>query len=171
MTKRVTPKRGRSDSATAAVTAEAAAAQGPIEPPDYVRLREGDRPFWDAVVRARARETWTDSDLCNAGNLARSLADIERLQGEIDREGDIVLNAKDTPIVNPRHALLETLSRRVMALSRMLHVHAEATVGNSRDARQGAVNEKRARGRQKAAASAGDRSALALIPTAAALAH
>lgn len=111
-----------------------AVAAGPIEPPAYVHLRDGDRPFWEAIVTARARDTWNGSDLANAANLARCKADIERLQGEIDSEGDVIENQRGTPIVNPKHTLLETLTRRAMALSRMLHVHAEATVGESKDA-------------------------------------
>lgn len=93
------------------------------------------------------------------------------MQRDIDVEGDIIKNEPGTPIVNPRHSLLETLSRRSIALSRMLHVHAEATVGNSRDARAAAENEKKAAARQKDSAGAGDHSALSLIPTAASVKH
>lgn len=150
-------KRVRSDSATAAVKAAQAVAAGPISPPYYITLREGDRPFWDAIVTARARDTWNNSDLENAANLARCKADIERLQKEIGVEGDIVLNARDTQIVNPKHTLLETLTRRAMALSRMLHVHAESTVGKSEDAAKALKNEKDAK-------KAGDSVEESLIP-------
>lgn len=107
-----------------------------IEPPAHVSLRPGDRPFWDSIVRARARDTWNEADLEQAANLARCKADIERIQAEIHIEGDVLENAKGTQIVNPKHALLETLSRRAVALSRTLHVHAEATQGRSRDTGQ-----------------------------------
>jgi ABC-type sugar transport system substrate-binding protein len=40
-------------SASGAVAAMAAAVR-PIAPPACVSLRDGDGPFWDAVVRARA---------------------------------------------------------------------------------------------------------------------
>lgn len=103
-----------------------------IDPPPHVRLRDGDRPYWDAIVRARDYATWTDNDLIQAGNLARCYADIERLQDELDIEGDIVVNAKGTQIVNPKHSLLETLSRRAVALSRIVQVHAQATQGDSK---------------------------------------
>ena len=134
----------RSDSADYAVEAMRAALDGAIDPPSHVNLREGDRPFWDSIVRARARNKWTDSDYEIAANLARCKADIERLQLEIDREGDIVENQRGTPIVNPRHALLETLSRRAVALSRMLHVHAEATVGHAKDQPKGNAKQREA---------------------------
>ena len=101
--------------------------------PAHVRLRKTDKPFWDAVVRARDYSSWTDNDLVLAGNLARCMADIERLQTEIDAEGDVIVNARGTQIMNPKHSLLETLSRRSVALSRMLQVHAQATQGDSRE--------------------------------------
>ena len=145
-------RRVRSDSITAAVQATQAATAGPIDPPAHVVLREGDRPFWDSVVSARARDTWNDADLEMAGNLARCKADIERLQQEITAEGDVLKNDRGTQIMNPKHTLLETLSRRAVALSRMLHVHAEATQGESRQQPGRAEPGKQA----KAAAGADD---------------
>jgi len=137
-------KRTRSDSATAAVAAMQAAAAGPIKAPKFVHLRTGDKPFWDSIVRARTRESWTDNDLVLAGNLARCLADVERLQKEIDTEGDILTNDRGTPVINPRHNLLETLSRRSVALSRTLQVHAHATQGDSRDQGKKATKQRQA---------------------------
>ena len=108
-----------------------------LDPPAHIKLREGDRPYWDSLMRARARNKWVESDLEVAASLARCKADIERLQSEIDEEGDIVENQRGTPIVNPKHNLLETLNRRCVALSRMIHVHAEATVGRAADQPKG----------------------------------
>lgn len=115
--------------------AAVAAAQAPesINPPAHVLLRDGDRPFWDSIVRARASATWNASDLEHAANLARCKADIERLQSEITAQGDIIENDRGTQVINPRHSLLEVLSRRSVSLSRMLHIHAEATCGESRE--------------------------------------
>lgn len=90
-------------------------------------------PTWNNIVRAREYKSWTAIDLEHAANLASCLCDLERLRHEVRREGDIIENLRGTPIVNPKHTLLETLSRRSVALSRMLHVHAEATVGKSED--------------------------------------
>jgi hypothetical protein len=119
---------------------------GPIEPPAHVHLRDCDHPFWLSIVRARARENWTTVDLENAANLARCKADIERVSAEIQAEGDTVVNQRGTQIVNPKHTLLETLTRRCMALSRMLHVHAEATVGEARAEKK--PNQAAAKGRK-----------------------
>ena len=107
------------------------AAATTIAPPRHVHLRPGDLPFWLSITRARHASTWNNSDLEVAANLARCKADIERIQRELDEEGDTVTNARGTVVMNPKHSLLETLSRRATSLSRMLHVHAEATVGQS----------------------------------------
>ena len=104
----------------------------PPEPPEHVYIRDCDKPYWESIVRARDYNAWTETDLEQAANLARCKADIDRLSSEITEEGDVVTNARGTPVVNPKHSLLETLSRRSVALSRMLHVHAEATAGESR---------------------------------------
>ena len=140
---KVTPKRQRSDSAAAAVTATQAAALGPLQPPAHVKLRPGDLPFWNAIMSARARDTWTEADLATAAAMARAQADIEALQSSIDAEGFTIASGNGVPIVNPLCKLLETATRRAVALSRVLHTHAEATVGRSRDATNALSNERR----------------------------
>ena len=137
---KLTPKRNRSDSAAAAVRAAQAAALGPLDPPDHVALREGDRPFWDAIVTSRARDTWTTIDLCSAANLARTQADIEFLQKVLDENG-YVQGGK----VSPLAVLVDTLTRRSVTLSRALHVHVVATMGRSEDASKALALEKAAR--------------------------
>lgn len=151
-------RKQRSDSVTAAVTAAQA---GPIDPPAHVQLRECDWPFWASIVHARARENWTAPDLENAANLARCKADIERISQEIQAEGDTVVNQRGTQIVNPKHTLLETLTRRSMALSRMLHVHAEATVGEARSEKK--QNQNATKVKQSIALSAASEEADDLI--------
>lgn len=135
----------RSDSVAAAVAAAQAASLGPLRPPAHIRLRAIDIPFWNCIVQARAASTWTDIDLAHAANLAHAQADICRIQEEMEDETDIVFNAKGTAVVNPKHALLNTLSVRSMALSAKLHVHANATVGKSEDAPKKLAAEKQAR--------------------------
>ena len=136
---KATPKRNRSDSASAAIRAVQAVALGPLPPPKHVELRPGDRPFWDGIMKSRSRDTWTEIDLCTAANLARTQADIERLQKELDATG-YVLGDK----INPLATLVETLSKRVVSLARALHVHAVATVGESQDGRKALANERNA---------------------------
>jgi hypothetical protein len=139
----------RSDCVSAAV--QAAQGLSVIDPPAHVTLREGDLPFWQSIVRARAASSWNQADLEQAANLARCKADIERLQAEITDQGDIIENDRGTQVINPRHSLLEVLSRRSVALSRMLHVHAEATQGESREQAKRAAPEVEARAAARSA--------------------
>ena len=89
---------------------------------------------------ARARDTWTQIDLTTAANLARCQHDVERLQKDLDAQGYIMEDGK----VNPLAKLVDTLSRRALALARALHVHAESTVGEPRDMAKSLANERKA---------------------------
>lgn len=128
----MTAKRTRSDSAASAVKAMLNAAQADLRPPSHVRLRDGDEPFWIGVVRARARDEWTETDLVVAAQLARCLHDIEREQLLLDAEGAVVQNDKGTQIVNPRVSVLEQYARREMALMRTLRMGGRIA-GDTRD--------------------------------------
>ena len=132
-------KRNRSDSTQAAQDLLIDALSDDMIPPAHVKLEARDMPFWNSLTRARARSLWTESDLENAAELARCKADIEEIRAQIRKEGRTVKNQKGTVIVNPNLAMLETITRRVIALSRLLQVHADATVGKARESRK--VNE------------------------------
>lgn len=125
---RVTPKRQRADTAKGAVQAHQNAAQGPIDPPEYVTLPEPCKPFWDAIVTSRPRDTWTDSDLVLAANLARTQHAIET-----------------AAIGSDEHA---KLTRLALALSRSISVHATATVGRAANMVNAATAEREARQRE-----------------------
>ena len=123
-------KKGRSDSHS--VEGEMLRARPP-SPPAHIEMPDYVMPHWWSIVRARDYSAWTDTDLELAANLACCLADTEQLRREIREEGNVITNAKGTPVANPKHALLEQMSRRSVALSKLIHVHAEATAGKSRD--------------------------------------
>lgn len=98
------------------------------EPP--VSLEDKELPFWDTIIEARA--DWTKIDLVHAANLARCLCSIEEETFMLKIEGSVVDNAKGTKVMNPRHSILEQLSRRAITLSGKLHIHALATQGESK---------------------------------------
>lgn len=126
MTVKVSARRPRSDSGKAATQAAQNAALGPLEPPAYVLLRPQDKPHWDAIMQARARHTWHDADLVTAATVARAQADIIELQRLVDEQGYVVEGK-----INPAATMLDTLSKRVVTLSRLIHIHAEATLGRA----------------------------------------
>lgn len=140
---KLTPKRRRSDSEKAAVQAAQAAALPPLPPPEHLMLREDVRPFWDAIVQARPRDTWTDADLAMAANLARTQADIEAVQANIDADG-LMVGGKP----NPACDLLDKMTRRALATARQLKVDTISTVGKAQDIHKGAALERKARTRK-----------------------
>lgn len=132
----------RSDSATAAVKATQNAALGPHDPPAHIKLPKSAMPYWISIMGARARDRWLPIDLANAAELAMLYDDMARLRGTIRKQGDMLENGNP----HPAHRLLDTAGRRAIALSRMLHVHPEATEGRSRDAGNSGALERAAAG-------------------------
>lgn len=125
---KVNPDRIASDSPKYAAMAHQNAAQPPIEPPEYVTLPKECRPFWEAIVTSRARDTWTPADLVLAANLARTQHAIEQLE-----------------VGSNEHM---KLTRVALALSRSISVHTTATVGRAADMTGAATVERKARQEQ-----------------------
>lgn len=142
---KTTPRRHRSDSAKAAVSAAQSAALGPLAPPSCVRLREADEPYWNAIVLARPRDTWTEADLILAGQLARAYGDIASLEALIDEQGLILVDLAGPKEANPACDLLEKVARRALAIARQLKIDTISTVGKNEDIQKGAELEREAR--------------------------
>lgn len=115
-------KRKAATTAESAVKAMVNAAMPVPEVPKNVTLRPGDIPFWDSIVRAKTRDEWLGPDLVVAAQLARCQHDIEKESVLLDGEGSVIENNRGTPVMNPRHAVLEQLARREMALMRSLRL-------------------------------------------------
>jgi len=81
-----------------------------------VTLPEAARPFWDALMRNRPRHRWNEADLGNAAILAITQMQVHALIGDVEQA-----------------ALVDKLTRRIVSLSRLLHVHPEATEGRAQD--------------------------------------
>lgn len=103
-----------------------------IPPPSCVHLEGHHMPFWSAITAARLE--WTVIDLIHAANLARCLYEIEFEHKQLSSEGSVTLGGKNgtTRVMNPRHSVLEQLSRRSVSLSSKIQVHAAATVGEAK---------------------------------------
>lgn len=121
------PKK-RSDSAHT-MTEIAASAIKLKQPP--LPLEEKELQFWNAIIEAR--HTWNNIDMMHACNLARTMCSIEENTKLLKEEGDVVWNTRGTQIMNPRFSVLEQLSRRSVAISQKLQVHAQATIGKPED--------------------------------------
>lgn len=120
-------KKAPSNSAASAIKAMVAAATPLPAVPDCVKLKPIDIPFWEAIMRARTRDEWTDADLIAAAQLARCQREIERESEALEAEGSVIENQRGTQIMNPRHSVLEQLSRRQLALMRSLRISGAST--------------------------------------------
>lgn len=90
-------------------------------------------PHWWNIITCREYAAWTTSDLEHAANLTRVLWRMECVWRDIQDEPDTVPGAGGNMVLNPKHKLLESLTSRSVLLSRLLHIHANATEGPSRD--------------------------------------
>jgi len=129
----MTKRKPRSDSAASAIDAMVNASKPLPDIPAHVRLDKRHIPFWDGIIRARARSEWIETDLVVAAQLARTQYEIEKESEVLESEGSVIENARGTPVMNPRHAVLEQLARREMALMRSLRITGTAAGGDPRD--------------------------------------
>lgn len=140
-TKKPARKRAKVGTAAGDVAAFSGALVG-LTPPEHSPLRPQDLAFWQDITCARAKDTWSKLDLVLAVNLARTLADLEKAQRELDAEGFVVVNAKGTPVQNPLFSIMEALKRAATTLSKHLQVHSHATNGPSRNLKPGAAAQR-----------------------------
>lgn len=121
-------RRQRIDSATGAVATMAAAARD-LSPPKHLKLRRGDLPFWDSVISERAKSEWSEADLAVAANLARAMADAEKIAGfAVDAGGNVKIATLISTI-----ELSDKLARRIVTLRRALGMDNRAKNGEQRD--------------------------------------
>lgn len=125
-------RKQRIDSATAAVKVMQGAARE-IAPPAHVRMGDEDWPFWHSVIAEFARSEWTNHQLELAAMLARAMADLEREQFELRREGSVMASDRGTPVVNPRKTVVQMLAGTILSMRRSLALHARAQGGEARD--------------------------------------
>jgi hypothetical protein len=118
-------KRQRVDSISKAVEIVAKAGQS-IEIPAHVPLDDRDLPFWKSVIEEFARSEWTAHQLELAAMLSRTMADLEREQVDLRKEGSICLTDKGTPVVNPRKSVIQMHAGTILSFRRSLSLHARA---------------------------------------------
>lgn len=133
MKKKKPKKTVRVDTTRGAQLALRHALAGTVHPPAHVKLRKCELPFWKSIVDARAAQLWKDSDLELAAHLARDKYLLEKYRKDMEHEPLMKETRTGRTYRNPKLELIETISRRIMSMSRMLHVHAQTTVGRPAD--------------------------------------
>lgn len=148
-------RKQRADSVSAAVKAIADAANL-IRVPRFVKLSKEARQFWRLVVRARARDEWTDADLTVAGDLCECMADMRSEGALLKVEGYVQTLENGRTVQNPRNQVLEVLTRRKIALMRMLQMQPRVLLGSAQKVQEHRATEREAVATVKAVAEAED---------------
>lgn len=125
-----TTRRKRADSADFQQQIMQSALKGKA-PPAYVNISEEQRPFWDAVIAARAE--WTEVDLVHAAALARAMAAIEEESTKLATEGTVIETKTGNQMLNPRIRALTALTTLSVNYSVKIQVHAVATTGRAEE--------------------------------------
>jgi len=132
-------RKARSDSAAAMIKAAKNVALGDPMPPAHVQISPGVMPDYLAIVRARARDEWSELDLIVAAQLAECIGKQREQDIQLVLEGDVIKNDKGTMVANPRVSILAQLAGRQMAYMRTLQMGGRlpGTAGDKRK-KQGA---------------------------------
>jgi hypothetical protein len=136
----MTKRRQRSDSVAAAVGQFKAAALPELLPPDHISVPDGAKPFWFAIIRARARGEWeaAPSLLNAAANLAWTQWQIDQARRQID--GSVAMDEEMSAA--QLGSLLLKMQRLEMGYLRTLQQHGRAVEGEARDiAKRRAANQ------------------------------
>lgn len=135
----MTNRRTRSDSAAAAIKAAKNAAMGDPMPPDHVQISAGAIADYRTIVRARARDEWTEYDLLVAAQMAECIAKQRDYEARLLVDGEVIKNDKGTLVANPLVSMLERLAGRQMVYTRILQMGGRlpGTAGDKRK-KQGA---------------------------------
>lgn len=126
-------RKKNANSAEAAIEAALAAASDLPAWPQHLRQQKGTQPFWEVIIRSRARAEWSENDLVIAAQLARTQLEIEVAAEQLETEGTVIENARGTPVMNPRQSVIEQLARRQFALMRSLQMSGAAGSGSRKE--------------------------------------
>ena len=137
-------RKPRAESVTVAIRSMVNAAAPLPACPAQIKMRAQDVPFWEGILRARARDEWTESDLVIGAQLARCQADIEAHSLLLDTESEVV-KRRGSPVLNPRVLLLDRLNKREIALLRALRMGGPIPIRNLNERRGVELAAKRAR--------------------------
>ncbi len=102
-----------------------------IAPPAHVPLDDDDMPHWHSIVDEFAKVDWTRHSLDLAAILARTIADLERAQRQLRKEGSVVIRGDGTTAANPLVNVVKSYTAMVLAIRRSLGLSARIRAGGS----------------------------------------
>lgn len=75
------------------------------------------KPFWLDLVNSRPVDFFNDGDIPLLKLYVRLAADVARLDAEIEAEGEVIYNARNNPIVNPKVVVRSFHEQRILAIT------------------------------------------------------
>lgn len=139
-------RRKRIDSVAGQTQVTQDAAKPCLEPPKTHPISKSVRPYWEAVINGKARQFWNAQELIVAAELSTNLYLIEKIRRDmLKADYKEVVTEGDKIRPNP---LVKVMGDRVSRANRsmvLLKIHAEATQGESRDARKTNAAEAKAK--------------------------
>lgn len=124
-------RKARIDSATQAVKVMAAATKE-LLPPAHAPLDDDALPFWNDIMKARAKSEWTAHDLAYASDLANAMAQQVKNRAKLRSEGEVIFPEDGKPYANPRVAVVHGLHAQIKSARQSLSIHGRAA-GEARD--------------------------------------
>lgn len=103
-----------------------------LKPPAHAPLRDDAEPFWDEILRAKARSEWNDHDLTCASDLANAMAILVKNRRALEEEGEILANAAGTAMANPRVSVVHRLHAQIKSARQSLCIHGQGA-GKTKD--------------------------------------
>ncbi|WP_292039051.1 MULTISPECIES: hypothetical protein [unclassified Brevundimonas] len=124
-------RKARIDSATQAVKVMAAATKE-LLPPAHAPLDDDALPFWNDIMKARAKSEWTDHDLAYVSDLANAMAQLVTNRAKLRKEGEVIVPSDGKVYANPRVAVVHGLHAQIKSARQSLSIHGRAA-GEARD--------------------------------------
>jgi P27 family predicted phage terminase small subunit len=109
---------------------ELAAALNPDKPiyPFPPDLPEHHKKIWTDIVNTKTSDYWTRGDEVLLRMYCRNAADVDRLNDEIELEGEVLYNGKGNPVVNPKLVIRGFAEARLMTLASKLRMQPSSRV-------------------------------------------
>jgi len=89
-------------------------------------LTEEEKPIWLDMVNSQPVDFFTRGDVPLLKMYCRAYADVERLTNDIREEGEVITNANDNLVMNPKVTARNYAEARLMSLSTKLRMQPQS---------------------------------------------
>jgi phage terminase small subunit len=87
-------------------------------------LSDPEQSHFDRIIISREADSWSPHDITTACLLAKALSRLEKINEQLDRDGEMLVNAKGTQIAHPLLSASMNQANSIQALTRTLGLSA-----------------------------------------------